>query len=113
MPPELRPLVPEGTTAVFLGNLLPLMRSMGLTSCETYHSRKTELVTMGCIAQLRRGSRYRTGAWALLRPPTYDRWLAEVARPFSRRREVELAERHAFAIHTFLADGPKLYPALV
>jgi len=112
-PPELAPLVPEGAVAVFVGNLLPLFRELGMTSCETYHSRKMELLAMGCVAQLRRGSRFRTGAWALLRPPTYDLWLAQVARPFSRRREVELRERHAWAVHTFLADAPKLYPTLV
>jgi hypothetical protein len=113
-PPELRALVPDGAVAVFVGNLLPLMRDdLGMTSCETYHSRKSELLAIGCVAQLRRGSRFRTGAWALLRPPTYDAWLATVARPFSRRREVELRERHAFAVHTFLENAPKLYPALV
>jgi hypothetical protein len=112
-PPELAPLVPDGAAAIFVGNLLPLMRSMGMTSCETYHSRKSELVAMGCVAQLRRGSRFRVGAWALLRPPTADRWLAQVARPFSRRREVELRERHAAAVEGFLRTAPRLYPALV
>jgi hypothetical protein len=100
--------------AVFIGNLLPLVRDhLGMTSSEQYHSRKVELLAMGCVAQLRRGSRFRVGAWALLRPPTYDLWDAHVARPFSRRREVELRERHAWAVHTFLENAPKLYPTLV
>jgi hypothetical protein len=113
-PPELAPLVPEDAVAVFVGNLLPLIRwHLGMTSTETYHSRKSELVTMGCIVQLRRGSRFRTGAWALIRPPTYDLWLATVARPFSRRREVELVERHLWAVEGFLRTAGQQYPALV
>lgn len=112
-PPELAPLVPTGAVALFLGNLLPLFRELGMTSCETYHSRKSELLAMGCVVQLRRGSRFQVGAWALIWPPTVDLWLAHVARPFSRRREVELRERHVWAVHTFLADAPKLYPTLV
>lgn len=112
-PPELAPLVPEGAEAVFVGNLVPLFRELGMTSLETYHSRKTELVAMGCIRQLRRGSRFRVGAWALIRPPTVDRWLAHVARPFSQRREAALRERHAEAVEGFLRTAPELYPALV
>jgi hypothetical protein len=112
-PPELAPLVPDDVVAVFVGNLLPLLRELGMTSCEQYHSRKSELVAMGCIRQLRRGARYRTGAWALLAPPTVDRWLAEVARPFSHKREAALRERHAAAIEGFLRTAPKLYPAVV
>jgi hypothetical protein len=99
---------------VFVGNLLPLIRwELGMSSTQQYHSRKSELLAMGCVAQLRRGSRFRVGAWALLAPPSYDRWLAQVARPFSQRREAELRERHAWAVHTFLEHAPKLYPALV
>lgn len=113
-PPELAPLVPYGAVAVFAGNLLPLIRwELGMTSTEQYHSRKSELLAMGSVAQLRRGSRFQVGAWALLRPPSADLWLATVARPFSRRRETELRERHAWAVHTFLENGPKLYPALI
>jgi hypothetical protein len=113
-PPELAPLVPEAAVAVFVGNLMVLIRTeLGMSSAETYHSRKSELLAMGCIRQLRRGSRFRVGAWALLRPPTYDRWLAEVARPFSRRREVDLRERHAWAVQGFLRTAQRLYPALV
>jgi hypothetical protein len=112
-PPELAPLVPDDAVALFVGNLLPLFRELGLTSCEQYHSRKSELLAMGCVAQLRRGSRFRTGAWALLRPPTVELWLATVARPFSQRREVALRERHAFAVQGFLQTAARLYPALV
>jgi hypothetical protein len=112
-PPELAPLVPDDAVALFLGNLLPLFRELGLTSCETYHSRKMELLAMGCVAQLRRGSRFRVGAWALMRPPTVDRWLAQVARPFSRRREVALRERHTWAVHGFLRTAARLHPTLV
>jgi hypothetical protein len=112
-PPELRPLMPGDAVAVFVGNLLPLMRELGMTSCEQYHSRKTELVAMGCVGQLRRGSRFRTGAWALLQPPTYDLWLAYVARPFSRRREAALGENHRQAVAGFLRTAAELYPTLV
>jgi hypothetical protein len=112
-PPELAPLVPDGAVALFLGNLLPMFRELGLTSCETYHSRKTELLVMGCVAQLRRGSRFRTGAWALIRPPTVDLWLVQVARPFSYRREAVLRERHAAAVEGFLRTAAQQYPALV
>jgi hypothetical protein len=100
--------------AVFVGNLMVLIRTeLGMSSAETYHSRKSELLAMGCIRQLRRGSRFRVGAWALLRPPTVDLWLTEVARPFSRRREAALRENHAAAVEGFLRTAPKLYPALV
>ena len=113
-PPELAPLVPAGAVAVFVGNFMVLVRTeLGMTSAQTYYARKSELLAMGAIAQLRRGSRFRVGAWALLRPPTVDRWLAQVARPFSQRREVELRERHAWAIQEFLRIAARLYPALV
>jgi hypothetical protein len=113
-PRELAPLVPDGAVAVFVGNLMVLIRTeLGMTSAETYHSRKGELLAMGAIAQLRRCSRFRTGAWALLRPPTVDLWLAHVARPFSRRREAALRERHAEGVEGFLRTAARLYPALV
>jgi hypothetical protein len=112
-PSELAPLVPDAAEAVFVGNLLPLMRSMGMTSCEQYHSRKSELVAMGCIVQLRRGSKHRTGCWALLAPPTVGCWLATVARPFSHKREAALRERHTAAVEGFLRTAAKVYPALV
>jgi hypothetical protein len=113
-PPELARLVPDGAVAVFVGNLMVLIRTeLGMSSAETYHSRKSELLAMGCIAQLRRGSRFRVGAWALLSPPTVDRWLAEVARPFSRRREAALQENHQAAVEGFLRTAPRLYPALI
>jgi hypothetical protein len=113
-PPELRPLVPDGAVAVFVGNLMVLIRTeLGMSSAQTYYARKSELLAMGCVAQLRRGSRFRTGAWALIRPPTYDAWLATVARPFSRRREVELRERHGWAVQGFLRTAGPQYPALV
>jgi hypothetical protein len=113
-PPELRPLVPDGAEAVFIGNLLPLIRwELGMSSTEQYHSRKSELLAMGCARQLRRGSRFRIGAWALIRPPTVDLWLAHVARPFSRRREVELVELHRWAVQGFLENAARLYPTLV
>jgi hypothetical protein len=113
-PAELAPLVPEGAVAVFVGNLMVLVRTeLGMSSAQTYYARKMELLAMGCVAQLRRGSRFRTGAWALMEPPTVDRWLTHVARPFSRRREVELAERHAWAVQGFLRTAGQQYPALV
>jgi hypothetical protein len=113
-PPELAPLVPEAAVAVFVGNFMVLVRTeLGMSSAQTYYARKTELLAMGSIRQLRRGARFRVGAWALLAPPTVDRWLAQVARPFSRRREVELRERHAWAVQGFLRTAPRLYPALV
>jgi hypothetical protein len=99
---------------MFVGNLLPLVRwELGMSSTEQYHSRKSELLAMGCIRQLRRGSRFRVGAWALIRPPTLQLWDTHVRRPFSRKREVALRERHAFAVQWFLRTAPKLYPALV
>jgi hypothetical protein len=113
-PPELAPLVPGGAEAVFVGNLLPLIRwELGMSSTQQYHSRKSELLAMGCVAQLRRGSRFRVGAWALLAPPTIDLWLAQIARPFSQKREVALRERHAAAVSGFLGTAARLYPALV
>jgi hypothetical protein len=113
-PPELAPLVPEGAVAIFVGNLLPMVRwHLGMTSTEQYHSRKGELLAMGCVAQLRRGSRFRVGAWALLAPPSTDRWLATVARPFSHKREAVLHENHQAAVEGFLRTAPRLYPALV
>jgi hypothetical protein len=57
--------------------------------------------------------RYRVGAWALLRPPTVELWLATVARPFSHKREAALRERHAATVEGFLRTAPRLYPALV
>lgn len=112
-PPGLAPLAPDGAMALFIGNLLPLLRELGMTSCETYHSRKTELLTMGCIVQLRRGSRFRTGAWALYGPPTGDLWEAYVRRPFSRKREAALQENHRAAVEGFLRSASELYPSLV
>jgi hypothetical protein len=113
-PPELAPLVPDGAVAVFIGNFMVLIRTeLGMSSAQTYYARKMELLAMGCVAQLRRGARFRTGAWALLGPPTVERWLAQVARPFSRRREAALRERHAWAVEGFLRTAGRLYPALV
>jgi hypothetical protein len=113
-PPWAAPLVPEDGVAVYVGNLMVLIRrELGMSSAQTYYARKTELLAMGCVAQLRRGARFRTGAWALLGPPTVDRWNATVRRPFSQRREVELRERHAFTVQGFLENAARLYPALV
>jgi hypothetical protein len=113
-PPELAPLVPDGAVAVFVGNFMVLVRTeLGMSSAQTYYARKMELLAMGCVAQLRRGSRFRVGAWALIRPPSVDRWLAQVARPFSRRREAALQENHRAAVEGFLRTAARLYPALV
>jgi hypothetical protein len=107
------PAVPTDATAVYIGNLIPLMRSLGYTSTEQYHAVKTALVEMGCVRQLRRGTRYRVGAWALIRPPTVQAWDAAIRRPFSHKREVQLRENHRRALHSFLREVAREYPQLV
>jgi hypothetical protein len=108
-PPALRPLVPTGAVAVFVGNLVPLVtRELGMTSSQTYHARKVELLAMGCVAQLRQGKRQRLGAWALLAPPTVERWDANGGRPFSRRVEHEHRQRHAWYIEMAGLDEGQL-----
>lgn len=104
-PADLLPTVPSGAVAVFVGNLLPLVRDdLGMSSTAQYHQHKHQLIMMGCVAQLRRGVRLRVGAWALLAPPTPQRWDEAVRRPFSRRVEHEHRERHAFHVEAFVAE---------
>jgi hypothetical protein len=63
--------------------------------------------------QLRRGARYRAGSWALLAPPTIERWDAEVRRPFSRKREQQVREWHAQRLVSFVEAAPVLFPRLL
>jgi hypothetical protein len=112
-PGELLAQVPEGATRLFVGSLIRLLRDLGMSSLETYHSRKHELVDMGCIAQVRAGKRYVAGCWALLAEPTVERWEAKVARPFSRKREVEVRELHQAHLSSFLEAAPTLFPRLL
>ena len=112
-PGELLAQVPEGATRLFVGSLIRLLRDLGMSSLETYHSRKHELVDMGCIAQVRAGKRYVAGCWALLAEPTVERWEAKVARPFSRKREVEVRELHQAHLRSFLEAAPTLFPRLL
>jgi hypothetical protein len=112
-PGELLAQVPEGATRLFVGSLIRLLRDLGMSSLETYHSRKHELVDMDCIAQVRAGKRYVAGCWALLAEPTVERWEAKVARPFSRKREVEVRELHQAHLSSFLEAAPTLFPRLL
>jgi hypothetical protein len=112
-PDELVALVPEGASRLFVGSLIRLLRELGMTSLETYHSRKHELVAMGCIAQVRAGKRYVAGCWALLAAPTVERWDEAVARPFSRKRELEVRELHQAHLTSFLESAPVLFPRLL
>jgi hypothetical protein len=112
-PNDLVALVPDGAVRLFVGSLIRLLRDLGMTSLETYHSRKSELVDMGCIAQVRAGKRYVPGCWALLAEPTVERWDAQVARPFSHKREVEVRELHQAHLTSFLEAAPTLFPRLL
>jgi hypothetical protein len=103
----------EGAEAIFVGNLLPLMVGLGYTSTEQFHSRKHELVAMGCVRQLRRGVRWRPGAWILYRAPTPELWLAHVARPFSYRREAAVREQHHRLLAGFFRDVASSHPGLL
>jgi len=107
------PSVPPEASAIFVGNLIPLMRSLGFTSTQQYHQTKHELVEMACVQQIRRGARYKLGAWALIRPPSVDLWDAAIARPFSRKREAQLKENHHRALKAFLRNVAREHPQLV
>jgi hypothetical protein len=112
-PNDLVALVPEGASRIFVGSLIALLRDQGMTSLETYHSRKHELVDMGCIVQVRAGKRYVAGCWALLAAPTIERWDEAVARSFSRKRELEVRELHQAHLTSFLEAAPTLFPRLL
>lgn len=68
---------------------------------------------MGCISQLRRGTRYRLGAWALIRPPTVEAWHEACLRPFSRKREAQLRDGHHRALKVFLRTVAHEHPQLI
>jgi hypothetical protein len=106
-------LIPDGIERVFIGSLIALLRDLGMTSLEQYHSRKLELVAMGSIEQVRAGKRYVTGCWGLLRPPSVDLWDAQVRRPFSHKREQESRELHEGHLRSFLEAAPTLFPRLL
>jgi hypothetical protein len=98
------PRVPAEAVAVWVGNLIPLMRSLGYTSTEQYHRVKHDLIDMECIRQLQTGKRYRVGAWALVAPPSVEAWDAAVARPFSHKRTAQVREDHRRLLRRFLLD---------
>jgi hypothetical protein len=68
---------------------------------------------MGCISQLRRGTRYRLGAWALIRPPTVEAWHEACLPPFSRKREAQLRDGHHRALKAFLRTVAHEHPQLI
>ena len=98
--------------AIFRGNLIPLMRGLGMRSLQTYDQRKRELVKMGCIRQLRAGRRHVTGCWILLQPPTPALWDAKVRPPREASPEARVRGQHDQAIVAFLVNFRARYPAL-
>jgi hypothetical protein len=111
------PEVPAEASAIYVGDLLSLMRELGAirarSSTQQYHQTKHELVEMGCISQLRRGTRYRLSAWALIRPPTVEAWHEACLRPFSRKREAQLRDGHHRALKAFLRTVAHEHPQLI
>jgi hypothetical protein len=98
------PTAPPDAVAVFRGNLLPLMRALGYTSTEQYHTVKHALLAMDCARQLARGARFKLGCWALIRPPTVALWNQRVRRPFTYKREAAVQANHRRAVRAFLLD---------
>jgi hypothetical protein len=100
-------MVPVGSYGVFIGSLMHLVEAQGHPSRSTYHYVKNALVRCGCIAQLRRGAGYITGAWALLTRPSEELWEARIG-PIGRRGAAEVSQReqHERALLDFLAHPP-------
>ena len=99
---------PDGAL-VFHGNILPTMTSLGFTSRQQWHDLKRDLRAMACIRQLRRGARYRLGAWVLLRPPTPELF-EEHCRPLPQRVLAAKRDAHDQALIRFILHVKTTHP---
>ncbi len=102
---------PDGAL-MFVGNLLPLLTELGFTSRQQWHDLKRDLRAMGSIRQLRRGARYRLGAWLLLRPPT-PALFEEHCRPLPLRELEAQRDAHGTALVRFITSVKTTHPGLL
>jgi hypothetical protein len=99
-------MVPVGSLGVYLGALTRLCAGVGLPSTAQYHQVKGALVRMGCIAQLRRGTAYRIGAWALLTRPSEELFAQRIGRLDRPAREAAQRRQHERDLQEFLTRPP-------
>jgi hypothetical protein len=114
-PPKIRELADPATVTpesrIFVGGLMALFEEVGLRSRGQYHNVKNDLIAMGALARLRRGSGPVEAVWLLGPEPTVARWDAHVERPTGTIRRLAQVEReHHERLAWFLKHLPSIAP---
>jgi len=97
---------------VFIGPLLRFVQALGYPSNASYQTIKSNLVTMGCLARLRRGTGRVDAVWLLVAEPTIERWGRHIERPGNVRRLLQVKAEHHARLAMFLRDLPSIAPTL-
>jgi hypothetical protein len=115
-PPEVRALVGDdpvpADARIFVGHLVALFAQVGLRSRAQYHQVKGNLVAVGAMRRLRRGTGRVPAVWLLVGEPTVSRWEREVKSPAARRQVARVEAEHHARLAVFLRDLPTVDPTL-
>jgi hypothetical protein len=114
-PAEVRALADPATTTpesrVFVGRLIQLFHEVGLTSSAQYHLTKSNLVAVGSLTRLRRGTGRAASVWLLGPAPSVTTWGRAIGQPEQQRLLAKVEAEHHLRLAVFLKDLPSIAPS--